>query len=270
MKNGCHISYAYGEESYYLSAGLLEGAQLKDRAENIRRDNFTVLYCFDGGGSYEDENGNSCRIKPGTLIQRFPGVGHSILRDQDGQWLEFYIVISRKLYDLISQTGVIDESVIIEKKHSDIALEQAKALIQKIVTFESQRNPAAALAVVQLFLSTFCRKSLVDSQDPDQQKIDMACEIISSNPELPLSGQQLAEKVGMGYHSFRSKFRKVTGSSPNAYRIQKRVDKASEMLLNTDMSIKEISITLGFCDSAAFSHQFHAITGMRPSSFRDG
>lgn len=63
-------------------------------------------------------------------------------------------------------------------------------------------------------------------------------------------------------------FKKHMGISPINYLIQRRIDESKLLLETTDMSIGEISITLGFSSQSYFSQSFKAITNQSPSEYR--
>ena len=78
----------------------------------------------------------------------------------------------------------------------------------------------------------------------------------------------VATSFNMSYISFRRKFKEVTGISPGAWLIQKRVDKAVELLMIESLSIEGISQYLGYTDIYTFSKQFKKEKGLPPSEFR--
>lgn len=63
-------------------------------------------------------------------------------------------------------------------------------------------------------------------------------------------------------------FRNATGQAPIAYLMRLRIQKAMELLRNTDMSITEIALQTGFNDSNYFSRQFNKLIGDSPSAYR--
>jgi AraC-like DNA-binding protein len=63
-------------------------------------------------------------------------------------------------------------------------------------------------------------------------------------------------------------FRKATGQPPIEYLVRLRVQRSMEMLLNTDLSITEIAMEIGFNDSSYFTRQFRKINGLSPSAYR--
>ncbi len=63
-------------------------------------------------------------------------------------------------------------------------------------------------------------------------------------------------------------FRKATGQPPIEYLVRLRIQKAMDLLRNTDLSITEIALEIGFNDSNYFSRQFRKTTGMPPRAYR--
>ena len=70
------------------------------------------------------------------------------------------------------------------------------------------------------------------------------------------------------FHFIRS-FKQVYGSTPNQYFIQKKLEKASNLLqADKQCEILEIALQLGYSDTASFSKQFKRFYGQSPSVFR--
>jgi len=65
-------------------------------------------------------------------------------------------------------------------------------------------------------------------------------------------------------------FRRATGQTPIEYLVRLRIQKAMELLRNSDRTITEIAMDVGFNDSNYFSRQFRRITGSSPRQIRIG
>ena len=79
---------------------------------------------------------------------------------------------------------------------------------------------------------------------------------------------EYAYEIGSSYSWFRKKFKDFFGVSPKQYHLHLRLEKAKDMLLHTDKSVKEIALELGYDNQSYFSNLFHKKTGAYPRSFR--
>ncbi|MBK1791213.1 IclR family transcriptional regulator domain-containing protein [Persicirhabdus sediminis] len=82
--------------------------------------------------------------------------------------------------------------------------------------------------------------------------------------------KSFAEDVlGVGYSWFRKKFKLMTGTSPNQYLLDLKMEKARTLLEQTELSVKEISHSLGYDSQDYFSAQFKKKHHVSPSGFRE-
>ncbi|MEI7728544.1 MAG: helix-turn-helix domain-containing protein [Verrucomicrobiota bacterium] len=82
--------------------------------------------------------------------------------------------------------------------------------------------------------------------------------------ELPL----LAATAHMSRRSFMRAFQAATGNSPIAYLIQLRINRAANLLRQTDEPVTEIAFQVGFNDSNYFTRQFRSQMGVSPRVYR--
>jgi AraC-like DNA-binding protein len=91
---------------------------------------------------------------------------------------------------------------------------------------------------------------------------------VEENIMNSLSLNQLAVLAGRSLSSFRRDFLAIYNMPPSQWIRQKRLEKAQELLLNTNMSITDICYTLGFENIAHFSRLFKSQFSYPPSGFR--
>ncbi len=82
--------------------------------------------------------------------------------------------------------------------------------------------------------------------------------------------EDLVQIAHMSRSNLMRVFRKATGQSPIEYLVRLRIQRAMEMLRNTDLTITEIAMEVGFNDSNYFTRKFRRVLGESPSSFRQG
>ena len=83
-----------------------------------------------------------------------------------------------------------------------------------------------------------------------------------------LSLQELASFSNLSTSHFSTIFKKETGYAPIDYFNHLKIQKACQYLLFTDMSIKEISFSLGIEDQYYFSRMFSKLMHVPPKEYR--
>jgi len=78
----------------------------------------------------------------------------------------------------------------------------------------------------------------------------------------------LAEHLGVSSVTLSVEFKNEMDITPFSYLNNLRIEKAKEMLLNTDMLVKEVRCAVGFCDERVFERRFKKNTGMTPGQYR--
>jgi AraC-like DNA-binding protein len=83
-----------------------------------------------------------------------------------------------------------------------------------------------------------------------------------------VSVSDLADVAGLSPSYFRRWFHREVGSSPSDYVTAMRIERSKRLLTETDRSITQIAMELGYNTSAYFTAVFHRETGTTPSDFR--
>lgn len=73
----------------------------------------------------------------------------------------------------------------------------------------------------------------------------------------------------MSRASLYNKVKALTGMGVNDYINKIRIEKASLMLIQTDLTISEISYEVGFTYQRYFSTIFKQVKGMTPTQFKE-
>lgn len=108
------------------------------------------------------------------------------------------------------------------------------------------------------------------ASNKDTQKIKSVLSYVRNNYENPITLADMANAANMSPKYFCSYFKKMTQKSPVEYLNSYRVEKAANKLLNTNMSVTEISFACGFNDLSYFIKTFKSYKGITPAKFRKG
>ncbi len=90
---------------------------------------------------------------------------------------------------------------------------------------------------------------------------------ISKQPSAP-SVAELARLVDLSPDHFSRAFKSATGRSPHQVISEMRIERAKSMLRDTDLSMTDLALDLGFSSSAHFSSRFRKFTGLSPTEWK--
>lgn len=98
--------------------------------------------------------------------------------------------------------------------------------------------------------------------------IEDTIDYIQNNLHRSLDRHMLAERACMSKSHFSITFKQHTGYSPSQFITRIRLDRAKQLLRETNMPIYKISEEIGYTDSFYFTRLFRKDTGMSPREFR--
>jgi len=112
-------------------------------------------------------------------------------------------------------------------------------------------------------LQPFAGRAALATGDND---LDVCVGLMQANIEEPLAIATIAEESGVSKRSLERKFHRVLHTTPNGYYRELRLNKANNLLLNTDMTIGEIGLACGF--PSGFTSVYKSMFGMTPNAAR--
>jgi len=102
------------------------------------------------------------------------------------------------------------------------------------------------------------------------QVVQSLAAYLDQNISHPHSLEQVAEYHRLSPAHLSLLFQRHYHITPTAYRLQRRLDRAQELLGESSRSIKEIATACGFTDAAHFCKEFKKRTGHTPGEARSG
>ena len=95
-----------------------------------------------------------------------------------------------------------------------------------------------------------------------------ARELIDARYSQPLDLDELARAANFSRYHFLRAFRQAFHATPHEYLTRKRIERAKELLAQSDFTVTEICFEVGFESLGSFSTLFHKIVGWSPSIYR--
>lgn len=95
-----------------------------------------------------------------------------------------------------------------------------------------------------------------------------AKELIDSRLGADLALAEVAQQCELSVAQFARAFKRSTGMPPYRYLLERRIERARELLLFSELPLADVAITCGFADQSHFTKAFQKRVGCSPGSFR--
>jgi AraC family transcriptional regulator len=102
-----------------------------------------------------------------------------------------------------------------------------------------------------------------------RQQINKAFEFFKDNLSEKISLEDIASKCGASQYHFIRIFNAYTGETPFNYLRRERVVQGLILLHETDLSVTEVAMNIGFDASSSFNKAIKKIISLNPSEFRN-
>ena len=106
--------------------------------------------------------------------------------------------------------------------------------------------------------------------EPDLELMKKTKAILEADYNKQVDLQQISKQLGVSTNHLIKIFKRHNNLTPTQYIIKIRIDKASELLNQTDINILEIAYMTGFKSVSNFYKCFKEHTGHTPNEYRKG
>lgn len=263
--------YRYLNDSF--ENGVLACGFMKKPTQASTQINFTIEYysclvIISGKGIYRDKKNPEVPLEKGNIVQRIPGNTHSTEIVPNGDWTEFFINLAKPVYDYLVKLMIINpEKPVIKGSFipDDDKLNMFHTLLSDLKNSDSVQLKKVLISAQSVLLDIL-GDSFSDTTPKTvakNQKIEEACEILSSDFSREINCRDLATSLNISYENFRKIFKEEKGLSPGKYRNIKKMQQAT-LMIQSGISIKETASYCGYSDVFAFSKQFKRTMGISP------
>jgi len=151
-------------------------------------------------------------------------------------------------------------------------------LLNRIVTEQSEEQFGSEFLVYLLILELFVmisrvlklewERSILEDSLQQKELVNLAVQYINNYYERDINLSDICGYVFLSPSYFTRIFKKETGDSPISFLIKVRIERAKELLENTDNKANEIALSIGFSTQQHFNETFKKNTGMTPLEYR--
>ena len=87
--------------------------------------------------------------------------------------------------------------------------------------------------------------------------------------DLPLNLHEISSKACFSRYHFLRLFRQTFDKTPHQYLVERRIEKAKELLRGAQLSVTDVCFEVGFQSLGSFSTLFHKTVGHPPNTYRE-
>lgn len=100
------------------------------------------------------------------------------------------------------------------------------------------------------------------------EQIRLARLMLDRRYDTPITIEDLSREVALSPYYLIRRFRHVYKKTPHQYLVGKRIARAKELLRNSDLSVTEICVEVGYESLGSFSTLFRKVAGLSPGAYR--
>jgi AraC-like DNA-binding protein/quercetin dioxygenase-like cupin family protein len=265
------------------SIGIFSGTSMHEEA-HIHE--FIEIIYAKSGEAVETVDGVDYSVKRGDMIFINYGSTHAFKRAGDKKYEYVNICFSPEVvanniitpenaFSLLSLTAFNEMSRGARgEKLSFFGTERQEIenILEAMLREKKEKRPSAD-KILESYMNIIITKMLrKTSLQVDNEELDdvwrALSDYIDENLDTKLTLSLLASKCFYNPSYFSRTFKEKFGMTLTEYINRKRVASASKLLLESDMSVDEISERVGFSDRSSFYHTFSKIMGTTPSEYR--
>lgn len=247
------------------------GKRMKKLAKQLKHHEF--LYITEGKGSILIEQ-KKYPLKEGMLFYLCPDITYNITLEMEGPacFLSVHfscalVTFNDNVWDIKGEDGTLSFQPI----HELMDYYQVEDIFKKLVDSWNKKTPGYEF-VTKTFL---CQLMIAINQNIKKQnqnysislKVEKVIEYLHQNISNKVTLQELSDLVHISPFYLSRAFKNSTGYTVIEYFNKIKIDKAKELMIESDKKVKDIAQMIGFGDEFYFSRIFKKIEGISPSEF---
>ena len=254
-----------------IYTGLLEDAPNWFNIQHSH-DFCEILYVAGGAGEAILE-GKKFRLAPGDLVVVNPGTLHEERSDAKAPLRLIFLAIRDFAVPGLPAGCLSQEKYRVlscgEYRYKmDIYLRELLQETSSQIEFYQEISQGLVSALLVLVMR------LIRINPEDEAALSQECqkikEYLDQNFTSLITLDSLSETVYISKHYLSHLFKEQTGISPIKYLTSKRMEKACELLSETELPVSEVSKAVGYENPLYFSQVFKRIYGISPVKYRMG
>ncbi|MFC4323801.1 AraC family transcriptional regulator [Litchfieldia salsa] len=258
----------------------MSGTQLHP-ARKMERVNVFVF--VEEGCIYVNEDGQNYQIEAGSYLFLRRNIAHAGTKTYEKGTKWYYIHFyeppqyhsTLSDYKHFSESSMILEEVYLSQlvlpKYGQVnnpayIISKLKALLACYKNPNPLRPIQLSILAHQFFVELY-GNHLENENSNRHHIVNQMIAILRDSKEKRITGEQLANELGMNYAYLCTLFKEHTGKSVKRFQNELLIEQAIDLLIHSNSNVSEVSDALGFSNPFYFSRVFKRVTGLSPSLY---
>ncbi|HVR21493.1 MAG TPA: helix-turn-helix domain-containing protein [Polyangiaceae bacterium] len=226
-------------------------------------------YCVQGSG-FCTVAGKRHEVRSGELAVVPAGEPHAYGTNADDPWtLHWFHAMGANVPRLLARLGVTRRAPVVELGRSaelEALFDQVRETLEEDYGDESLLEAALTLSHLIGVMLRLRRDPHAELSAAERVRASLAS--LKGRLAEAHDVKRLASQAELSPSRFSELVRRACGAPPMAYLTRLRVERATELLASTDLTVKAIAREVGFADPLHFSRVFRRVSGKSPGRQR--
>ncbi|MFC4099734.1 AraC family transcriptional regulator [Paenibacillus xanthanilyticus] len=235
------------------------------------KDSYKLFYIHSGTGLLRIRD-TAFRIDKGHVFLLSPGVLSFYQTDEKDPWNFSWVAFDGAIVpDYLKQAGFTPDCPVIRCDREQEIRQCFNRLFDANQHYYSKplQMTSALYAFLALVLESARQEpSAFMTGTAKDHYISQAVRFLANNYTEAITVADMARNLGLNRKYMTELFKEAVGMPPQQYLGQLRISKASELLTETSLSVKEIAYSVGYANPLHFSKMFSQRYGRSPSAYR--
>ena len=259
---------------YITAIGYFPQAQYHQNNSRESISSCVLIFCKDGKGWVKVGNRQKQKIEANQFILISSGEDYSYGADYKDPWSIYWIYFDGTKAQLMCNNpdkpqkanNIVDSHAFYRIEMFEeiyFMLDNGRDIERMVYASLCFHHLLATLTFTDLFLL-----ATTNRHKPADNFVHVAISYMSEYVESTLSINDLATKCGYSRSHFTHTFTREMGIPPKEYFLKMKIDRACLLLKNTNETIIEIAMRMGFGEGQYFSRTFKKIMGITATQYR--
>lgn len=257
------------EDLYVKFCGMQECTPGYSYGPAVRR-HYLIHYCLSGKGEYHINN-KVYHIQAGDAFLIMPQVVTYYQADKDDPWTYAWVGFDGKKAELyLEHCHLHHNNLVVQCGYID---EIREIMISMLAHYKLSYSNEMFIQGEFFRLLSYLMKSAnltykEENHQSDNSYVQKSLEYIQNNYQNVITVQEIADYLSINRSYLTTLFKQFLHLSPQEFIKRYRMNQAEELLVNSDLTINQISFSCGYANQLSFSKAFRQYHDISPKEYR--